>query len=163
MEISFDLLLLLTSLFALQLQTALALSNDEAPATSNASVCSDKRPCGANEFCTMQNMQFQRGYCIPCPTKENGDPNPFSCVFDVDGLLRAPLYIMNCGKSCDAHMDLVKCKFCPGDVKTVRYGYVDGTMSDDDRCQLCPENDMKHPDMIMSLFGPGFSMKCAQV
>ena len=93
------------------------------------------------------------GWCWPCPTDDNGDPDPYSCFFDRTGWGKGmrQVEVESCAAKCAASLEFGTCKFCPQDVNAFDFGVED----DADRCYFCPENDVKYPNREVPFFGGG--------
>jgi hypothetical protein len=144
---------------------------------SYASLCDADWPCNAGDYCNYNSVpietgssvvfEYESGYCIPCPTDEQGTPRPIGCFFDFryDGinedadmlLTKTPQRVQECAEKCGAVLTSDGCKFCTSEVTGFEFTQTD----EEERCIFCPEYDMIYPDRIVPLFGEGIN--CRQI
>lgn len=125
--------------------------------------CSESIPClGSNEgrYCDFKWSEDE-GWCQGCPKDEYGEPNPLGCFFDFGGEDKGMVLNQNgvesCAETCASTLEFGDCKLCPQNID----GFAFGVKKGEERCEFCPNRDIKYPNKEFALFGEG--IQCYQV
>lgn len=102
-------------------------------------------PCsGENQFCYFSEGKDEGQGCKTCPEE------PVNCYFPTisQSHLLVENTVKSCASSCDASMELeTGCKTCGESFSAFELGVDDPS----DRCEFCPNEDVKYPDRIVPI------------
>ena len=122
--------------------------------------CSTTIPCvDTNQYCYFLEGSDEGHECRVCPDDPVNCFFPSTIVIDMDA--RVSNTIKSCSSSCMMDLELeTNCKTCGESISTMEFGADDPS----ERCDFCPEEDIKYPDRIVPIFSTATTnVTCSQV